>query len=167
MHVLCSDCVWRHCMHVVLLAMPWHAGTRVTALPASVPAPQRTTTLCSIQAPASVLQRVPLPSAPALHSAGHHSDIEPPEPPPSPQVCGDSEAWGDFIVPTSSAHLEGALQVDLEGVFHSPLGAKLPFLGPWYGSEGVVEQWLHHVVGEGEELARTGAGLAAEARSAA
>lgn len=27
----------------------------------------------------------------------------------SPQVCGDAEVWGDFIVPVPSAHLEGAV----------------------------------------------------------
>ena len=42
---------------------------------------------------------------------------------------------GDFIVPVSAAHLEGALNLDLEGAFHSPLGSKVSFLGPWYGSE--------------------------------
>lgn len=44
---------------------------------------------------------------------------------------------GDFIVPIDSAHLEGALNINLEGAFHSPLGSKVSFLGPWYGSEQV------------------------------
>ncbi len=30
----------------------------------------------------------------------------------------------------------------------SPLGEKLPFFGPWYGSEPVLEQWVHHISGE-------------------
>lgn len=64
------------------------------------------------------------------------------------QVCGEAEVWGDFIVPQPSAHLQGALNVDLEGVFHSPLGEKLPFFGAWYGSEQVLPQWLHHATGE-------------------
>ncbi len=55
----------------------------------------------------------------------------------SVQVCGDAEVEGDFIVPVSAAHLEGALNVNLDGAFHSPLGAKLSFLGPWYGSNEV------------------------------
>jgi hypothetical protein len=40
------------------------------------------------------------------------------------QVCGDAEAWGDGVVPVPSAHLEGALQLTLDGVYHSPLGAE-------------------------------------------
>ncbi|GLI69690.1 hypothetical protein VaNZ11_014378 [Volvox africanus] len=74
------------------------------------------------------------------------------------QVCGDAEVWGDFIVPQPSAHLEGATQVDLEGVFHSPLGEQLPFFGPWYGSQKVLELWLHHLTGQpgqGEPAAGT------------
>jgi hypothetical protein len=97
-------------------------------------------------------------------------------------VCGDVEAWGDFIVPVASAHLPGAINVDLDGIFHSPLGAKLPFLGcallhartrlllvsppalltsprrrrrrPWYGSPGVVDRWLHHLTDDQEALGR-------------
>lgn len=68
------------------------------------------------------------------------------------QVCGEAEVWGDFIVPLPSAHLEGAINVDLEGVFHSPLGAKLPFFGDWYGSESVVDLWLHYVTDDWESL---------------
>ncbi|PNW80345.1 hypothetical protein CHLRE_07g313550v5 [Chlamydomonas reinhardtii] len=64
------------------------------------------------------------------------------------QVCGSAQVWGDFIVPQPAAHLEGALQVDLEGVFHSPLGEKLPFFGPWYGSDEVLERWVHHLTGD-------------------
>lgn len=40
------------------------------------------------------------------------------------QVCGDADAWGDGVVPVPAAHLEGALQITLEGVYHSPLGAE-------------------------------------------
>lgn len=39
------------------------------------------------------------------------------------QVCGDAEVWGDGIVPVPSAHLEGAINVDIEGAYHSPLGS--------------------------------------------
>ena len=53
------------------------------------------------------------------------------------QVCGDAEVDGDFIVPLPCAHLDGATQVNLEGAFHSPLGSKVSFLGPWYGSDEV------------------------------
>jgi hypothetical protein len=61
------------------------------------------------------------------------------------QVCGDAEVDGDFIVPVVSAHLEGALNIDLEGAFHSPLGSKVSFLGPWYGSEKFLSQWVEHI----------------------
>ena len=54
------------------------------------------------------------------------------------QVCGRAEVWGDFIVPQPAAHLEGADNVDLEGVFHSPLGEKLPFFGPWCAGHHVA-----------------------------
>lgn len=47
------------------------------------------------------------------------------------QVCGQADVDGDFIVPLPSAHLDGAVNVNLDGVFHSPLGTKLPFFGPW------------------------------------
>jgi pimeloyl-ACP methyl ester carboxylesterase len=40
------------------------------------------------------------------------------------QVCGDAGVWGDGVVPVPAAHLEGALQLTLEGVYHSPLGAE-------------------------------------------
>ncbi|KAF6251645.1 hypothetical protein COO60DRAFT_596307 [Scenedesmus sp. NREL 46B-D3] len=63
----------------------------------------------------------------------------------SPQVCGDAEVWGDFIVPVPSAHLEGAINVDIDDCFHSPLGTKLKFFGPWYGSDEMVDQWMHYV----------------------
>ena len=40
------------------------------------------------------------------------------------QVCGEAAVWGDGVVPVPAAHLEGALQLTLEGVYHSPLGAE-------------------------------------------
>ncbi|KXZ45196.1 hypothetical protein GPECTOR_57g486 [Gonium pectorale] len=84
------------------------------------------------------------------------------------QVCGETEVWGDFIVPQPSAHLAGATQLDLDGVFHSPLGEQLPFFGPWYGSEQVLGQWLHLLTGEEapEAGADAAAVVAAAARSA-
>lgn len=41
------------------------------------------------------------------------------------------------------AHLEGAEQVTLEGVFHS-----VDKPDEWYGSEGVVDRWLAAVAQE-------------------
>ncbi|KAG1676946.1 hypothetical protein FOA52_014822 [Chlamydomonas sp. UWO 241] len=61
------------------------------------------------------------------------------------QVCGTADVDGDFIVPLPCAHLEGALNIDLDGAFHSPLGSKVKFLGPWYGSPEYLAQWAHHL----------------------
>jgi len=41
----------------------------------------------------------------------------------------------------------GATELSLDGVYHSPLGDKLPFLGPWYGSESILPLWAHHLDG--------------------
>lgn len=60
------------------------------------------------------------------------------------QVCGKAEVWGDGVVPEASAHLEGALNISLDGVYHSPVGSD-DELRPWYGSPGVVKQWIHHL----------------------
>ena len=63
--------------------------------------------------------------------------------------------WGDGIVPVPCAHLEGAHQLTLDGVYHSPVGAHdtpEPSTGKsgtasggprlWYGSTSVLEQWV-------------------------
>lgn len=76
-------------------------------------------------------------------------------------VCGDAEAWGDGITPVASSHLPGAAALTLDGVFHSPLGAtddegdSEDGSGgggrgdrPWYGSAGVLDQWVGAVFGE-------------------
>lgn len=80
-------------------------------------------------------------------------------------MCGDAEVWGDFIVPRPCAHLDGALNLDLEGVFHSPLGEKLPFFGPWYGSPEVLPRWLQHAVPGAELPQQVEAQVAAAAAS--
>ncbi|MEM9090921.1 MAG: lipase [Cyanobacteria bacterium P01_F01_bin.53] len=49
---------------------------------------------------------------------------------------GDGFAWGDGIVPVSAAHLQGARNLTLEKVFHSPRPKRL-----WYGSSDVVSEW--------------------------
>lgn len=51
-------------------------------------------------------------------------------------TCGTGPTWGDGITPVSAAHLEGAHNLTLEGVWHSPSSP-----GPWYGSPTVVKQW--------------------------
>ncbi|XP_050280712.1 uncharacterized protein LOC126721697 [Quercus robur] len=61
------------------------------------------------------------------------------------QVCGQADVWGDGVVPEVSAHLEGALNISLDGVYHSPVGSD-DVLRPWYGSPAVVEKWIHHLL---------------------
>jgi len=59
------------------------------------------------------------------------------------QLCGDAKVWGDGIVPIANAHLEGAEQVELDGVYHSPLGQKEGAV--WYGSPEVVDRWVGYL----------------------
>ncbi|GFQ02294.1 hypothetical protein PHJA_002373400 [Phtheirospermum japonicum] len=61
------------------------------------------------------------------------------------QVCGQADVWGDGVVPETSAQLEGALNVTLDGVYHSPVGSD-DETRPWYGSPAVVQQWIHHLL---------------------
>ncbi|XP_051146474.1 uncharacterized protein LOC127262032 [Andrographis paniculata] len=61
------------------------------------------------------------------------------------QVCGQADVWGDGVVPEMSAHLEGALNIRLDGVYHSPIGAD-DETRPWYGSPAIVDQWIHHLL---------------------
>ncbi|KAM5554353.1 hypothetical protein ABKV19_022628 [Rosa sericea] len=61
------------------------------------------------------------------------------------QVCGQADVWGDGVVPEVSAHLEGALNISIDGVYHSPVGSD-DILRPWYGSPAIVEQWIHHLL---------------------
>lgn len=51
----------------------------------------------------------------------------------------------------SYAHVSGAEQITLEGVFHGPLGGGKDADRPWYGSPGVLDQWIR-VVYDGREL---------------
>ena len=50
-------------------------------------------------------------------------------------TCGTGRTWGDGITPVMSAHLQGANNLTLEGVHHSPRA------GRWYGSPEVVREW--------------------------
>ncbi|CAL9160592.1 uncharacterized protein LOC135635794 [Musa acuminata AAA Group] len=61
------------------------------------------------------------------------------------QVCGEADVWGDGVVPEVSAHLEGALNISLDGVYHSPVGSD-DTTRPWYGSPSVLEKWAHHLL---------------------
>ena len=50
-------------------------------------------------------------------------------------TCGEGKTWGDGIIPISSAHLEGANNLVVEGANHSPRA------GRWYGTPELVEPW--------------------------
>ncbi|MED6124439.1 hypothetical protein PIB30_058904 [Stylosanthes scabra] len=61
------------------------------------------------------------------------------------QVCGEAQVWGDGVVPEVSAHLDGALNICLDGVYHSPVGSD-DALRPWHGSPAVLDQWIQHLL---------------------
>lgn len=54
---------------------------------------------------------------------------------------GEGNVWGDGIVPIACAHLEGATNIILEGVWHSP---KSPYV--WYGSDEPLQAWIDYLV---------------------
>lgn len=58
-------------------------------------------------------------------------------------VCGQGDAVGDGVVPVSAGHLDGALQLDLEGIYHS-IGTP----EKWYGSDSVLDDWHNDMLGE-------------------
>lgn len=51
-------------------------------------------------------------------------------------TAGSGTLWGDGVVPVSAAHLDGARNIVLEDVQHSPRKNAL-----WYGSHSVVKEW--------------------------
>mmetsp|Transcript_28742 Transcript_28742/g.48275 ORF Transcript_28742/g.48275 Transcript_28742/m.48275 type:complete len:312 (-) Transcript_28742:154-1089(-) len=59
------------------------------------------------------------------------------------QVYGSAEVWGDGITPVPIGMLEGATCVELEGVYHSPLGAGEG--RPWYGTPEILDQWVNFI----------------------
>eukprot|EP00887_Chlorella_sp_A99_P001212 scaffold14.g1212.t1 len=65
-------------------------------------------------------------------------------------VCGDGHGVeGDAVVPLSSALLEGAQHVVLDGVYHSMSKIRTfnePSGNIWYGSEEVLDAWLARLV---------------------
>ncbi|MFB2836921.1 esterase/lipase family protein [Floridanema evergladense] len=56
-------------------------------------------------------------------------------------TCGNGETWGDGITPIEAAHLEGAENITIEGIRHSP---KSP--GMWYGSPEILPLWTKCLV---------------------
>ena len=59
------------------------------------------------------------------------------------QVCGQADVWGDGVVPEVSAHLEGAINLTFDGVYHSPVGAS--DARPWYGTNRILDEWIHYL----------------------
>ena len=55
-------------------------------------------------------------------------------------TCGEGNTWGDGITPVGAAHLQGAENLVLEGVTHSPRRADL-----WYGSPEVLPAWVGYL----------------------
>ena len=56
-------------------------------------------------------------------------------------TCGQGNCWGDGITPIAAAHLEGATNLTLAGVMHSP---KSPDL--WYGSPEPQQAWVSYLM---------------------
>jgi triacylglycerol esterase/lipase EstA (alpha/beta hydrolase family) len=56
------------------------------------------------------------------------------------QTCGIGNCWGDGITPVEAAHLEGAINLTLEGVLHSPRRQ-----GLWYGSPSAMSAWMSYL----------------------
>ncbi len=54
-------------------------------------------------------------------------------------TCGQGDAWGDGIIPIESAYLDGANNMAIDGVYHSPRSGK------WYGSQEVVDVWANYL----------------------
>lgn len=55
-------------------------------------------------------------------------------------TCGQGNCWGDGITPITAAHLEGAENLVVEGVNHSPRSP-----GIWYGSPEVLPLWVSYL----------------------
>lgn len=55
-------------------------------------------------------------------------------------TCGQGACWGDGVTPITAAHLEGAENITLENVWHSPRVDRA-----WYGSATVVPSWATYL----------------------
>ena len=55
-------------------------------------------------------------------------------------TCGEGSTWGDGITPIAAAHLDGAIDLTLEGVKHSPQSS-----GLWYGSPEAIAVWVDYL----------------------
>eukprot|EP00929_Paragymnodinium_shiwhaense_P007022 TRINITY_DN110982_c0_g1_i1.p1 TRINITY_DN110982_c0_g1~~TRINITY_DN110982_c0_g1_i1.p1 ORF type:complete len:576 (+),score=94.46 TRINITY_DN110982_c0_g1_i1:59-1729(+) len=59
------------------------------------------------------------------------------------QVHGRADVMGDGIIPQPSAEMDGMKIVELEGVYHSPLGADVD--RKWYGDAEIYDKWSIHL----------------------
>jgi pimeloyl-ACP methyl ester carboxylesterase len=57
-------------------------------------------------------------------------------------TCGRGDCWGDGVTPIDAAHLDGAENLTLEGVLHSPRRDRL-----WYGSPDPLQTWATYLLG--------------------
>ncbi|MGD1907551.1 MAG: esterase/lipase family protein [Leptolyngbyaceae cyanobacterium] len=55
-------------------------------------------------------------------------------------TSGEGATWGDGITPVEAAHLEGAENLTLGDVYHSPKPG-----AAWYGSAEIVTQWAKYL----------------------
>lgn len=55
-------------------------------------------------------------------------------------TCGNGSTWGDGITPIAAAHLDGATNLVLESVIHSPRRGQL-----WYGSADIMPTWMAYL----------------------
>ena len=60
-------------------------------------------------------------------------------------TCGDGECWGDGVTPIEAAHLEGAENLILEDVWHSPSPPEKANARLWYGSDVVMQEWIPYL----------------------
>lgn len=66
-------------------------------------------------------------------------------------TCGKGECWGDGITPIAAAHLEGAENITLDGVRHSPSSKREPSSAQddsstlWYGSNSIFPTWSSYL----------------------
>lgn len=56
-------------------------------------------------------------------------------------TCGLGECWGDGVTPVEAAHLEGAENLTLAGVMHSPRPGVT-----WYGSPEPLQTWAAYLL---------------------
>ena len=54
-------------------------------------------------------------------------------------TIGQGDVWGDGIIPIEAAYLDGAKNMAIDGVYHSPRSGK------WYGSQEVVDIWAEYL----------------------